>query len=125
VERDLLPAEQALTSSARGAAWAGGHALSVEQAVEYALQYTHPTVEVPTRATEPSSDGQGWLTGREREVAALIARGRSNREIADTLVIAPTTAERHVANILHKLELRSRTEVALWAVAHGLEVSTS
>src|SRR5262245_59862559 len=55
------------------------------------------------------------LTPRERGIAQLIARGYSNRRIAEELVIAPSTAERHVANILAKLNLRSRTEVAMWA----------
>jgi non-specific serine/threonine protein kinase len=55
------------------------------------------------------------LTPREREIAALIARGYSNRSIADELVIATGTAERHVANILAKLNMRSRAEVAAWA----------
>jgi Bacterial regulatory proteins, luxR family len=54
---------------------------------------------------------------------ALLAGGRTNREIAQTLVITVSTAERHVANILNKLGLRSRTEVALWAVAQSLEGS--
>ena len=60
------------------------------------------------------------LTGREREVAALIAQGKSNREIADELVISAATAERHVANILSKLGLSSRTQIAVWAVEKGL-----
>jgi len=62
----------------------------------------------------------GGLTGREREVAALIAQGKSNREIADELVISAATAERHVANILSKLGLSSRTQIAVWAVEKGL-----
>jgi DNA-binding NarL/FixJ family response regulator len=59
------------------------------------------------------------LTLREREVAQLIARGYSNRQIAEELVIASSTAERHVANILTKLKVRSRAEIAVWAVEHG------
>jgi non-specific serine/threonine protein kinase len=54
------------------------------------------------------------LTPREREVASRIARGLSNRQIADELVIALGTTERHVANILNKLDMRSRTQVAAW-----------
>ena len=45
----------------------------------------------------------------------LIARGLSNREIADELVISPATAARHVANILAKLGYSSRTQIASWA----------
>jgi non-specific serine/threonine protein kinase len=59
------------------------------------------------------------LTTRERDVVALIARGYSNRMIADELVIANSTAERHVANILRKLSARSRAEVAVLAIEAG------
>jgi DNA-binding CsgD family transcriptional regulator len=62
----------------------------------------------------------GGLTAREREIALLIAQGKSNREIADELVISETTAERHVANILSKLGFNSRTQIAVWAVEKGL-----
>jgi class 3 adenylate cyclase len=54
------------------------------------------------------------LTGREREIVGLIARGFSNRHIAETLVVATSTVERHVANVLSKLNLSSRTQVAAW-----------
>jgi predicted ATPase/DNA-binding CsgD family transcriptional regulator len=54
------------------------------------------------------------LTAREREIAILVARGLSNRGIADELVISPATAARHVANIFTKLGLRSRAQVAAW-----------
>jgi DNA-binding NarL/FixJ family response regulator len=60
------------------------------------------------------------LTARELQVAACIARGLSNRQIAADLVIAPSTTERHVANILNKLSMRSRAEIAAWATRHGL-----
>jgi DNA-binding CsgD family transcriptional regulator len=60
------------------------------------------------------------LTPREREVAALLARGLTNRQIADQLVISTATAERHVLNILNKLGYRSRAQVAAWAVESGL-----
>ena len=66
----------------------------------------------------------GGLTAREREVAALVARGRSNREIADTLVLGERTIETHVSNILAKLTLASRREIATWAAEHGLANAT-
>jgi DNA-binding CsgD family transcriptional regulator/tetratricopeptide (TPR) repeat protein len=56
------------------------------------------------------------LTPREREVARLLATGRSNREIADTLVISEATVEVHVKHILSKLGFRSRSQVAAWVV---------
>jgi DNA-binding NarL/FixJ family response regulator len=58
----------------------------------------------------------GPLTEREREVVGLIVRGCTNREIAEKLVIAEGTAVRHVANILNKLDLHSRAQVAVWAI---------
>jgi DNA-binding NarL/FixJ family response regulator len=60
------------------------------------------------------------LTDREREVLALIADGRSNREIARALVLSEKTVKTHVSNILMKLDLADRTQAALWAVRHGV-----
>jgi DNA-binding NarL/FixJ family response regulator len=60
------------------------------------------------------------LTQRETEVVRLLAAGKTNRQIAEQLVIALPTANRHVANILNKLCLRSRSQVAVWAVEHGM-----
>lgn len=54
------------------------------------------------------------LTAREREVAALIARGLTNRQIAEELVVAETTVDRHVSHILAKLEFATRAQVAVW-----------
>jgi DNA-binding NarL/FixJ family response regulator len=65
------------------------------------------------------------LTSREREVAVLIARGCTNRQIADALVVADATAVRHVANILTKLGMNSRAQVAVWAVQQGLTTKTT
>ncbi|MFE9122903.1 response regulator [Streptomyces sp. NPDC007172] len=60
------------------------------------------------------------LTEREKEVLALIADGRSNREIARHLVLSEKTVKTHVSNILMKLDLADRTQAALWAVRHGV-----
>jgi non-specific serine/threonine protein kinase len=59
------------------------------------------------------------LTPRERQTAALIARGLTNREIAAELVITERTVMRHVEHILAKLGVRSRTQIAVWVVEHG------
>jgi DNA-binding NarL/FixJ family response regulator len=58
------------------------------------------------------------LTPREREVLAEIARGRSNREIARSLVVSEKTVKAHVSSILAKLDLADRTQAALYAVRH-------
>ncbi len=65
-------------------------------------------------------DGSEPLTEREREVLGLVARGMSNKAIADELSITERTARTHVSNILGKLGLASRTQAALYAVEHGL-----
>ena len=68
----------------------------------------------------PAEDSANPLSEREQEVVALIAQGCSNREIARELTIAEATAVRHVANILDKLGLKSRAQVAVWAVERRL-----
>lgn len=60
------------------------------------------------------------LTAREREVAALVAQGKSNRAIADELVVSERTTESHITNILGKLGFTSRAQIAAWAVDIGL-----
>ena len=63
---------------------------------------------------------EGELTAREREVAALLTEGLTNSELARRLFISPKTAAVHVSNILMKLHMASRAEVAAWAVRTGL-----
>jgi DNA-binding CsgD family transcriptional regulator len=57
---------------------------------------------------------RGGLTRREREVAAFVAEGLSNREIAARLVISPRTAETHVQNMLVKTGFSTRSQLAVW-----------
>ena len=66
----------------------------------------------PSRATT----GLDALTARERDVALLVARGLSNRQIADELFIGERTVETHVGNVLAKLGFSSRTQIATWVV---------
>jgi DNA-binding NarL/FixJ family response regulator len=68
----------------------------------------------------PVVEGPDALTPREREVAGLLAEGLTNAGLADRLYISPRTAAVHVSNILSKLAMGSRTEVAAWAVREGL-----
>jgi DNA-binding NarL/FixJ family response regulator len=67
-----------------------------------------------------AAKGPVLLSRREREVAVLVARGLTNREIARTLVLSERTAENHVQHILAKLGFGSRAQIAAWAVAEGL-----
>ncbi|SNR96988.1 Predicted ATPase [Haloechinothrix alba] len=88
---------------------ATGKALSFDEAVSYALGDTmsaHAPHEQPPSATV--------LTRREHEIAALVAQGLTNKEIADKLVISRRTADSHVEHILRKLGFRTRTRIATW-----------
>ncbi len=68
---------------------------------------------------EPASPGPR-LTGRELEVAGLIAEGLTNHAIARRLSVAPRTAEAHVENIRRKLQVHSRAQIAAWVTEHRL-----
>lgn len=74
----------------------------------------------PPTTRQAAKQEFGGLTGREREVAARIAQGESNREIAEGLVVSERTVETHVTNILNKLGFTSRGEIRKWAVEKGL-----
>ena len=114
-EQEIAAARGAIGRSAFDAAWAEGRRLAVESAIASALEAESMPGPTPIAAEKPP-DPPSPLTPREREVAALIARGYSNRQIADALVISPHTAERHVERILAKLGCSSRAEVASWIV---------
>jgi DNA-binding NarL/FixJ family response regulator len=87
-----------------------GLQLGFDEAVAYALGEP----ELPAEAPGPKPAVVGSLTRRELQIAELIARGLSNKDIASTLVIAQRTAEGHVEHILYKLGFTSRTQVAAW-----------
>ena len=83
----------------------------MDQAIALALA-------APNQAGQDDEDPR--LSPREREVAILVAQGLSNRDSAEQLVLSERTAENHVQRVLNRLGLRSRAQVALWAVKHGL-----
>lgn len=74
-------------------------------------------------AQDDREPGRETLTVRQREIAALVARGYSNQQIASEMVITPGTAANHVQQILGRLGLGSRAELAAWASQRGLTVS--
>ncbi|MFG3258325.1 ATP-binding protein [Streptomyces sp. NPDC048172] len=87
-----------------------GVALPRPAAVDFAV---HDRDALPAASGEtPVSTGTDGLTRREREVAALVAEGLSNREIAERLVVSKRTADAHVEHILTKLSFSSRSEIA-------------
>lgn len=93
------------------ASWNEGLAMEEGQALAHALDEDRPEA-LPADA--------GPLSRREREVVAMVAAGWTNKQIAQRLFIAERTAEGHVERIRNKLGVRSRTEVATWAVTHGV-----
>jgi predicted ATPase/DNA-binding CsgD family transcriptional regulator len=127
-------------------AWSRGRAMELSQAIAVALEMkdTSPAAPAspqaseeaalpdlstdplslppvpplsPRRALQQQFDG---LTAREREVARLVAQGKSNRAIADELVVGVSTVEAHITHIFTKLGFSSRAQIAAWAVDKGL-----
>jgi non-specific serine/threonine protein kinase len=97
-------------------AWRKGRAMTLDEAVSYALQEEEGTDPATTHAPEEPSVGQPSLalTRREEDVAVLVARGLTNRQIASELVISEHTAATHVRRILKKLGLQSRSQIGSW-----------
>jgi serine/threonine-protein kinase PknK len=104
-----------LTEDEFAAEQTAGQALSLEQAIEYALHLPSIGQALPTSRKSPDD-----LTEREREVAALVAQAKSNGEIASELVLSKRTVEKHIANILSKLALTSRSQLVRWAIEQSL-----
>lgn len=103
---------QKLSEAAFERAWAKGQALPMEQAVALVLSLP---LELDSTVTE-AHHAPGDLTVREREIAGLIARGLSNGEIADALVLSKRTVEKHIANILSKMNFTNRAQIVRWAM---------
>ena len=82
------------------------------------------TAAHPGGVRRDSGAPPGDLTERELEVIRLVARGRSNREIADECFISEKTVKTHIGHILAKLELKDRTQLAIYAIRHGLANET-
>jgi DNA-binding NarL/FixJ family response regulator len=79
-------------------------------------RFAHPAAGMPDVGT----DALGSLTARETDVFRLLARGMSNAEIADALVVTEATVKTHVAAILGKLDLRNRAQAVVLAYESGL-----
>jgi predicted ATPase/DNA-binding SARP family transcriptional activator/DNA-binding CsgD family transcriptional regulator len=112
----LASARSRLGEAAWEEALAEGRAMSLEESAEYALS-KEADRPVATIGQDPSAQDEpmGDLTPREQEVALLVARGLTNRQISRELGISERTAGNHVAKILKKLGLHSRTQIASWA----------
>lgn len=123
--RRLGRARRACSDDLRKALQVEGRIMSVDMAIEHALAGTSVAsipvtigaVVAAERATSMEEPTEA-LTPREREVAALIALGHTNRRIAEALSITERTAGTHVTHILGKLVLTSRVQIAAWAIKH-------
>jgi non-specific serine/threonine protein kinase len=97
------------------AAYADGLAMSIDQAIELCRAPDLP---------QPAANGNGQsvqrLSRRTREIAALVARGLTNRQIAETLVLQESTVANHLRTIYNRLDLSGRAQLAVWASEHGL-----
>jgi predicted ATPase/DNA-binding NarL/FixJ family response regulator len=111
----LAAARKARPGAEHRAAFAKGAAMSEAEAIAFALG------ESPRSAPRPdgtgAGPGAGQLTRREQEVAALVARGLSNSQIAAELVISARTVETHVQHIMDKLGCSTRAQIAAWSAA--------
>lgn len=110
-ERCLSQAKAKLTAAEFQAEQSLGSALRLEEAVAYAqdgFKQAYPA--------QPSARQPGELTLRECEVAALIASGKSNAEIANQMVISKRTVEKHIAHILEKLGFTNRAQIVRWTL---------
>ncbi|MGE3911694.1 MAG: LuxR C-terminal-related transcriptional regulator [Chloroflexota bacterium] len=118
-EQTLARAREALGEDDYAAAWSDGQRTTFEEAIALALvpDDNHRT-EQPTPGN-PEIDDLSPLSRREREIALMIARGHTNRQIGQALSIAERTAETHARAIRQKLGVKSRTQIASWVAQQG------
>jgi DNA-binding NarL/FixJ family response regulator len=114
----------ALAEAAIAAADAARREFSLAEALDDALELLDVAQREGERL-EPLPAGSGpalaeGLSQREQEVLAQVARGRSNKAIADALFVSPNTVKTHVASLLRKLDVHSRAQLAAIAVQNGL-----
>lgn len=121
---ELERVHTALRNGAVGYLLKDAEAAEVAAAIRAAVRgEVHLDPEIARRLTQDlrcGPAGTALLTPREREILKLVGEGRSNREIANILVISERTARTHVSNVLSKLNLTSRTQAALMAIREGL-----
>jgi predicted ATPase/DNA-binding SARP family transcriptional activator/DNA-binding CsgD family transcriptional regulator len=108
----LAAARSRLDEASWEEAWAEGRAMSMDQAIDYAISEQKPPASLSPESLRPSSEEPPTLTPREKELALLITHGLTTRQIASELVLSQHTVDKHVKNILKKLDLHSRKQVA-------------
>jgi DNA-binding NarL/FixJ family response regulator len=124
VQQLLQSAEDAVGRERAGLLIAEGRAMDLDAAIRHARSTDEASAKSESPLALPAQGQLVLLTPREREVAALLLRGLSNRHIAEELVITERTAETHVCRILSKLGLDSRAQIAAWIIDNGLMETT-
>jgi non-specific serine/threonine protein kinase len=127
IPRSALPTYQQLVAAIQtslsmiqfATAWVDGRALSAEAAIALA-QEDLPPPDARSATERRRCHAPRGLTARELEVLRLLAQGLTDREIADALFLSRRTASDHVGHILRKLDARSRSDAAAFAVRQGL-----
>jgi non-specific serine/threonine protein kinase len=113
--------QSALGKGALERLWMEGKSMPLAEVIECALAEPSPSYD----SIRSEKERFGGLTAREREVAILIAQGRSNREIAEVMTVGVKTVETYVTRILYKLNFESRVQIATWAVEKGMALPVS
>jgi predicted ATPase/DNA-binding SARP family transcriptional activator/DNA-binding CsgD family transcriptional regulator len=116
----ITAARAGLGEEAWKAAWAKGKAMPQEEALEYALSEEEPVLPAPDPKKTSVDVRPVAITPREEQVAVLVARGLTNRQIAEELFVSERTVENHVSKILRKLGLASRAQIAAWTTELSL-----
>ena len=95
----------------------GGALIQSEVAVKVIDQFSQLAKDTGDKHIDPKA---GLLTDREIEICRLIAEGKSNKEIADELYLSQGTVKNHITKMLLKLELRDRTQLAIFTIKNNL-----
>jgi DNA-binding CsgD family transcriptional regulator len=98
------------------AAWSEGRAMTAKQAIDQAMEHQARSRKQPP----PSAKYPAGLSAREVEVLRLVAKGMTNAQIAEDLVISPRTVNAHMGSVYHKIGSSTRAEAARFAAEHGL-----
>ncbi len=100
---------------------AGGGALLAPEITAQILPHLGRLgAQTPAPQPAPQAERLALLTEREREILAMLAQGRTNNEISQAMAISVGTVKNHISSILSKLDVRDRTQAALWAQQQGV-----
>jgi non-specific serine/threonine protein kinase len=120
-ERSVAAVRRQLGERTLQVAWAAGRALALDDAIAEATQPGGPTPGTePTPIADQREGRADGLSAREAQILHLVAAGRSNREIAEALVLSVRTVETHVARVYGKIGATNRAEAAAYAVRQGI-----